>query len=268
MQHVWSRKSIQHKWTLKSALELHSMDIQKMKLPERAELAQFLYNAVSNRVRSYSRAKNYSHPYAYEKMQQDFKELMEDEGYNFDFNKPIVQSFGKNRALTKEYAELDNPAARIISYITQARNFLNAKSSTVSGWRDIIRNESIKLFGYKVIHSKKGDYIRPNYLMTEDERTALWKLYRELVDSGAIAVSEYASESMKTTGFTRIWREGMKENVWRYDDLTFNLNLMKEAMKLGGIPVRDIPEHKPGLKKDPLARDAASEDDSDVEFQW
>lgn len=268
MQHVWTRKSVQHKWTLQSALEIDSFAIQKMKLVERAELGQFLYNAVNNRIRSYSRAKSYSHPYAYEKMQQDFKELMEDEGYNFDFTKPIVQNSGKYRTLTKEYAELDNPAARIISYIVQARNFLNAKSSTVAGWRDIIRNESIKLFGYKTIHSKKGDYIRPNYLMTEDERTALWKLYRELIKSGAIAESDYVSESMKTTGFTRLWREGVSEGVWRYDDLTFNLNLMKEAMKLNGIPIRDIPEHKPGLKKDPLAQDAVTEDDSDAEFQW
>lgn len=266
MQHVWNRKSIQRKWTLESALSMEFIDINRMKLPERAELAQFLQNAVNRRVNSYSRAKAYSHPYAYEKMQKDFQELMEVEGYEFDFNKPIVQSIGKFRALTTEYAELSNPAARIMSYIIQARNFLNAKSSTVAGWRDIIRNESMKLFGYKTVKTKRGEYTRLNYLMTEDERTALWRLYEELKQSGSVAI--YDSESMRSTGFTRIWREGVKEKAWNYDDLTYNLNLMKVALKLNGIPVRDIPEHKPGLKKDPLAPDGDNAEDTDVEFEW
>lgn len=266
MQHTWNRKSIQRKWTLEEALSIDFLDINRMKLPERAELAQFLQNAVNRRVNSYSRAKEYSHPYAYEKMQKDFQELMEVEGYNFDFNKPIVQSVGRSRALTPEYAELSNPAARIMSYIVQARNFLNAKSSTVAGWRDIIRNESMKLFGYKTVKTKRGEYTRLNYLMTEDERTALWRLYEELKKSGAVTI--YDSESMRSTGFTRIWREGVKEGVWNYDDLTYNLNLMKEALKLNGIPVRDIPEHKPGLEKDPLALDGDNAEDTNVEFQW
>lgn len=268
MEYQWNRKSIQNKWTLDSALKLDVNDIRKMKVPERAELAQFLQNAVNTRVRSYSRAKNYNHPYAYQKMQEDFRELMEIGDYNFDFNAPIVEGKGKNRYLSKEYAALAFPASRIMSYITQARNFLSAKSSTVSGWKAIIRNESMKLFGYRTIHSKRGDYIRLNYLMTEDERTALWKLYEELKKSGAIAVSEYASESMKSTGFTRIWREGVKEGVWNYDDLTHNLNLMLEAMKLDGVPIRDIVEHKPGMSQDPTVRDAAEGEDSDVEFRW
>lgn len=266
MQHIWNRKSIQHKWTLESALKLETFDIFKMKLPERAEYAQFLQNAVNNRIRSYSRAKNYSHPYAYQKMQEDFKTLMENEGYNFNFNVPIVQTAGKSRGLTKEYAVLDNPASRIMSYIVQARNFLNAKSSTVSGWRDIIRNESMKLFGYRTIHSKRGDYIRLNYLMTEDERTAFWKLYEELKKSGSVAM--YDSESMRSTGFTRIWREKQSRGEWNYNDLTSMMNTMLEEMRKSGTPIRDIVEHKPGMVQDPIARDPAEEDNSDVEFRW
>lgn len=268
MQHIWNRKSIQHKWTLESALKVDINDVRKMKLPERAEYAQFLQNAVNTRIRSYSRAKSYNHPYAYQKLQEDFQTLANEEGYHFDFNLPIVEGTGKNRTLSMYYSVLPFPASRILSYIVQARNFLSAKSSTVSGWKAIIRNESMKLFGYRNIHSKRGDYIRLNYFMTEDERTALWKLYEELKKSGAIAVSEYASESMKSTGFTRIWREGVKEGVWNYDDLTHNLNLMLEAMKLDGVPIRDIVEHKPGMSQDPTVRDAAEGEDSDVEFRW
>lgn len=266
MQYQWNRKSIQNKWTVESALKMDINDIRKMKIPERAELAQFLQNAVNTRVRSYSRAKNYSHPYAYQKMQEDFRELMEISDYKFDFNSPIVEGRGKNRYLSKEYAALSFPASRIMSYITQARNFLSSKSSTVSGWRDIIRNESMKLFGYRTIHSKRGDYIRLNYLMTEDERTAFWKLYEELKKSGSVAM--YDSESMRSTGFTRIWREKQSRGEWNYNDLTSMMNTMLEEMRKSGTPIRDIVEHKPGMVQDPTARDAAEEEDFDVEFRW
>lgn len=266
MQHIWNRKSIQHKWTLESALKVDINDIRKMKVPERAELAQFLQNAVNTRVRSYSRAKSYNHPYAYQKLQEDFQTLANEEGYHFDFNAPIVEGKGKNRYLSKEYAALAFPASRIMSYITQVRNFLSAKSSTVSGWKAIIRNESMKLFGYRTIHSKRGDYIRLNYLMTEDERTAFWKLYEELKKSGSVAM--YDSESMRSTGFTRIWREKQSRGEWNYNDLTSMMNTMLEEMRKSGTPIRDIVEHKPGMLQDPTVRDAAEGEDSDVEFRW
>lgn len=266
MQHMWSRKSIQHKWTLESALKMDINDIRKMKIPERAELAQFLQNAVNTRVRSYSRAKSYNHPYAYQKMQEDFQTLANEEGYHFDFSMPIVEGSGKNRALSIYYSVLPFPASRILSYIVQARNFLSAKSSTVSGWRDIIRNESMKLFGYKTIHSKRGDYIRLNYLMTEDERTAFWKLYEELKKSGSVAI--YDSESMRSTGFTRIWREKQARGEWNYNDLTSMMNTMLEEMRKSGTPVRDIVEYKPGVTQSPTARGPAEEEYSDVEFRW
>lgn len=266
MQHQWNRKSIQNKWTLKAALKLDTDVIRKMKLPERAELAQFLQNAVNNRIRSYSRAKSYNHPYAYQKLQEDFQTLANEEGYQFDFNKPIVMGSSKNRYLTKEYADLPFPSSRIMSYIIQARNFLNAKSSTVSGWKAIIRNESMKLFGYRTIHSKRGDYVRLNYLMTEDERTAFWKLYEELKKSGSVAI--YDSESMRSSGFTRIWREKQSRGEWNYNDLTSMMGIMIEEMRKSGMPVRDIVEHKPGTVQDPTARDLAEEEDSDAEFRW
>lgn len=266
MKYQWNRKSIQNKWTLDSALKLDVNDIRKMKVPERAELAQFLQNAVNTRARSYSRAKSYNHPYAYKKLQEDIRELMEIGDYNFDFNAPIVEGRGKNRHLSKEYAALAFPASRIMSYITQARNFLSAKSSTVSGWKAIIRNESMKLFGYRTIHSKRGDYIRLNYLMTEDERAAFWKLYEELKKSGSVAM--YDSESMKSTGFTRIWREKQSRGEWNYNDLTSMMNTMLEEMRKSGTPARDIVEHKPGMSQDPTARGPVEEDDSDAEFRW
>lgn len=266
MQYSWSRKSIQNKWTLDSALNLDINDIRKMKISERAELAQFLQNSVNTRVRSYSRAKKYNHPYAYQKMQENFRELMEISDYQFDFNSPIVEGKGKKRYLSKAYATLAFPSSRIISYIVQARNFLSAKSSTVSGWRQIIHDESMKLFGYKTIHSKRGDYIRLNYLMTEDERAAFWKLYEELKKSGSVTM--YDSESMRSTGFTRIWREKQSRGEWNYNDLTSMMNTMLEEMRKSGTPVRDIVEHKPGITQDPTARDDADEEDSDVEFRW
>lgn len=265
MQHRWTRKQIQHKWTMKDALDIHGMELQRLKLPERAELANFLQGQFRKRVASFRRAKNYSNPYAYLKLMEDFEALKQDENYQFDFNSPILQTRGRNRMLSSEYASLSNPAARLMTYIVNMQEFFRSKSSTVSGWRDIIRNESMKLFGYKTYKTKRGERIVLNHLMTEEERIHFWRLYEELRKSGSVAI--YDSESMRSTGFTRIWQEKQSRGEWDYDDLTSMMNQMLDSMRASGIPVRDIPEHKPGVSSDPIALDLVEEEDS-IEFQW
>lgn len=265
MQRVWHRKDIQKKWTLKSAMDVSFLQIARMKLPELAEYAQFMQNQLKLRVRSYSRAKAYNHPFAYEKLMRDFKELNEKAGYEFDFNSSIVNSAGRTRFLSDTYAALNNPIAKLRSYVVQLQDFFEAKSSTVSGWRDIIRNESMKLFGYKEYNTKNGTRIRLNYLMSEREREAFWKLYEELKKSAKVAI--YDSESMRSTGFTRIWRTLQAKGEWNYDDLTSMMNRMLEEMRNSGVPVRDIPEHVPRKKSDPFPQDQGEEEDFE-EFQW
>lgn len=255
------------KWTLESALNATSTDIIRMKVPERAELANFLQSQLKRRVASYNRAKDYNHPFAYQKLQDDFKELSEIVDYGFDFNQPIIESHGNKHMLSPAYAALDNPNAKLYSYISQLQDFFTSKSSTVKGWREIIRNESMKLFGYREISTKRGPRIYLNHMMTEAERETFWSLYEELKKSGKVVLPPYTSEAMKETGFTRIWREKLKNNEWDFDDLTGMLNKMLAEMKKSGVFVYDIPEHVPGNSTDPTQPDGDGLEDSNV-FVW
>lgn len=263
----WTSKSVPHKWTLEEASKLTFFQINKMRVPERAELANYLQNQLRLRVMSYNRAKTYNHPFAYEKLQKDFKELIEASDYNFDFNAPVLKVQGRKRMLSDEYAALSNPGARLLSYITQLQDFFASKSSTVAGWKDVIRNESMKLFGYKEYKTKKGSRIVLNHLMTEEEREYFWKLYEEIRKSGKVAFTSYVSESMKVTGFLRIWREKQAKGEWDYNDLTGMMNQMLQSMKESGTPVRDFPEHVQGRKHDPFHPEDEEDEDS-IEFKW
>lgn len=264
MEFSWKTKGV-HKWTLKEAIQVPFMKVNTMKLHERAELAAFLQSQLKRRVASYKRAKAYSHPYAYEKLKEDFKELNEVSGYNFDFNSPVVITQGRKHVLGSAYASLDNPNAKLSSYIIQLQDFFSAKSSTVKGWREIIRGESMKLFGYKEYNTKRGSRIVLNHLMTEKEREMFWKLFEEIRKSGKTTI--YDSEAMRETGFTRIWREKLKDNSWNFSDLTGMMNEMLAALKSNGVPVSDIPEHKPGKSLDPIQLGQDEDADSDV-FVW
>lgn len=264
MTKSWNTKGMR-KWTMKEALGLNYLQIAKMKLPERAELAAFFQSQLKQRVASYNRAKKYNHPYAYEKLRNDFEELNNISGYEFDFFSPVIQSHGRKHALGQEYAKLDNPNAKLMSYIAQMQDFFESKSSTVSGWRDIIRNESMKLFGYKEYKTKRGSRIVLNHLMTEDERKMFWTLYNELSKFGAIAI--YDSEQMRETGYTRIWREKVANNEWDFDDLTSMMKEMVSSLKANGVFVRDFAEHIPGNMSDPTQPDPDGDVDSNV-FEW
>lgn len=264
MQMPWKAKGMR-KWTLSEAIAVPFSDVNRMKTPERAELAYFLQSQLKRRVSSYNRAKSYNNPYAYQKLREDFEELNEVSGYNFDFFAPIVESKGRKHMLSDVYNALDNPNAKLSSYIVQLQDFFSSKSSTVSGWREIIRNESMKLFGYKEYKTKRGSRIVLNHMMTEKEREMFWKLYEEIRKSGRTII--YDSDAMRETGYTRIWREKLKAGEWDFDDLTGMMNDMLAALKANGQIVRDFEEHKPGNSRDPIQLDQDENADSEV-FVW
>lgn len=260
----WSPRKMK-KWTLSDALNVSSMDVIRMKVPERAELAAFLQKQYNTRVRSFKRARYYNHPYAYTKLQQDFDELNEASGYNFDFNSPVIKSSKGKHMLGDAYANLEYPAQKLHSYISQMQEFFNSKSSTIKGWREIIRNESEMLFGSREYNTKNGKRKVLNHLMTEQEREYFWKLYDEIRKSGRTII--YDSESMRETGFTRIWREKVKNKTWEYNDLTGMMKEMLNELRSSGISVRDIEEHIPNRKNDPFQQDDDKDEDFEI-FVW
>lgn len=264
MAQTWNPKGMR-KWTMAEALSVTSGEILKMKLPERAELAAFLQSKFNQRVASYRRAKSYNNPYAYQKLMDDFKELSEVADYNFDFMSKVIEVKGRKHTLGSAYAALDMPNQKLHSYISQMQDFFSAKTSTVSGWRKVISNESEKLFGYTEYKRGGKTYKRLNHLMTEEERGAFWKLYEEIRKSGRTVI--YSSDAMRETGFTRIWRKKLKNNEWNFDDLTGMMNDMLSELKASGQYVRDIPEYKPGISSNPTQPGLEQEEDSDL-FEW
>lgn len=73
------------------------------------------------------------------------------------------------------------------------QEFFRAKTSSVSGAREVARDQDARLFGV-------NQYGRPNYRMTKDERTRFWSDYEEFMNQnprwsqGSYKVQEALSE--------------------------------------------------------------------------
>lgn len=264
MKQTWNTKGMR-KWTMSEALELTTGQVLKMKIPERAELAAFFQSQLKRRVATYKRAKTHTEPQAYRTLMNNFKELSEVADYGFDFNAPIIEAKGRKHTLSPEYAALEFPQHKLLSYIVQLQNFFTSKTSTISGWRDSIRNNSISLFGGKEYTRKGKTYIKPNHVMSEEEYDVFWRLYSEIRKSGRTVI--YDSEAMRETGYTRIWREKYAKGEWNFDDLTGMMNDMLDELKKSGQFVREFPEYVPGNSSNPFQQDPDGDGAFEL-FQW
>lgn len=218
-------KSIPHRYTLKEAMEIGPFTIRKMSTPERAELAQFLHNQFNLRANTFVRAN--SVPYAFTKIGQDYYTETKIDGrpmslairMGIDLDDNVVVRQGKYRALNPNLAVKTNPQNALISYIILHQDFFRAKSSTVTGWREIGRNENLRLFGAS-LKTRRVSYVDengkrryryetfevPKYEMTEAERRTFWKVYEEIRKTSWTSINDYSSDSQQE--FARIWLSG------------------------------------------------------------
>lgn len=255
----WTTKEASaKKWTLEEATHLPILSIMRMKTPERAELAYFLQNQLRLRANSFKRSNVV--PYAYRKLLDDFSDMGRE--MNFDFNAPIIKTRGRKRGLSQEYASIDNPQNRLATYITLVSDFFNAQTSTVSGWKRFGLEQDIRLFGVEVTNRPRSYnfIVKPKHTMTDDERTAFWRLYNEIRKSGRTAV--YDSESMVASGFTKIWQD----HEWDYSDLQGMVAKMEEMLGAQHLP--EYEEHVSGDSTDPTQRTAATDIDGGRIWEW
>ena len=68
-------KPLKSRWTLAKALAVGTMELNRMNTPERAELAQFLRNQFSTRLRTFTKAGTLG--YAATKLVDDMTEVSE-----------------------------------------------------------------------------------------------------------------------------------------------------------------------------------------------
>lgn len=218
-------KSIPNKWTLKEATEIGTFAILKMNTQERAELAQFLHNQFNLRANTFVRAN--SIPYAFTKIGQDYYKEITVDGHplsiasrmGIELDDNVVVYNGRYRTLNPALAEKSNPQNALISYIILHQDFFRAKSSTVTGWREIGKKENMRLFG-TVERTRRVQYIDengkrryryetfdvPKYEMAEAERRAFWSVYEEARKTPWISINDYSSDSQRE--FARVWMKG------------------------------------------------------------
>lgn len=80
----------------------------------------------------------------------------------------------------------------LIAELQAYYGFLNAQSSTVSGIREIDRQQDIRLFGS---YTRGGREVA-KHRMTDDERVKFWELYNEFINSNPAAFSQWGSSTV------------------------------------------------------------------------
>lgn len=110
-----------------------------------------------------------------EKVYSPAKEKMD--AYYKASGKPSPSKISRNRAYNE---------------IFQIQNFFNAKTSTLKGAREVMRDQDARIFGL----TKSG---RPKKRMTTEQRTRFWELYEDFISTNKTA--EYVF------GYSNIWQE-------------------------------------------------------------
>lgn len=254
------------KWTIKKAIALTALDRAKMTLPERAELASFLYSQLKLREATFLKAMTI--PFAYTKLLRDFEDIRNSEVIPADRRKMNLDESPAHVRKGKVYlngafAEMERPDYALASYNRNLINFFKAKSSTVKGWREIGEEQDIRLFGSTTTIKRgrmhKGyqeiSYIvTPNYRMTDVERTNFWSVYDEAERAGWM--NQYGYDSNQShRAFASLWESGK-----------FSLMDIEEAnAKIKAIldnRIESYPEHAAGDDSDFFQQ----RDESDINY--
>lgn len=226
MEKSWK---LTNKWTMKKVKALSLGDISRMKLAERADLAQYMYKQFQRRVNEAARAMVL--PYGIKKMYMDFekkysdiidvggKEMSIGEFLGIDLDKPITINKKGNISLAEPYASMKYANQSLFAYINQMKDFFSWKSSTVEGWRTIATMQDARLFGHtgrilKYILVKQEDGTRkrvpvyePLNRMDEYQRIQFWKAIDEIRGWSTNTLDYEHSEPLVTADFITLFDE-------------------------------------------------------------
>lgn len=228
--------------TLEEANALSVFDIAKMNLKERAELAQMYYRQFNLRVNTFLKANVI--PFALTKTLNTFekiKEASELKGYdNFSLDSAPVVTQGRFRTLSPMFSDMENPNNALYHYIAIMQDFFRARSSTVTGWRNIGLEQDMRLFG-AIVTPKKGSYnmtVKPKFTMTDDERRKFWSLYDLAREAGFENRFGYSS-SQAQRELASMWSNG----DFDISDIDASYNAV---LKLLDIDIEDYKDVAPG----------------------
>ena len=212
------------KWNLKSAQGVGNIALLQMDVRQKAELAQFYYNQFNLRVNTYTAAEI---PYAFTALLSNFEKQSKSDKLSplqqrISIDTPIVVAKGRYRYLNYPFSEMDNPNASLNSYIRRMQNFFDAKTSTLSGWREVGKQQDIALFG--AVRGKKYHYEKdvngkrrrvyemiPKFTLTDSERRELWAIIDLAKDAGWLNRFGYDSGQMHKE-IASLWLNGKTLN--------------------------------------------------------
>lgn len=253
------------KWNLKSAQGVGTLALLKMSMQQKAELAQFYYNQFNLRVNTYTPAEL---PFAFTQLVHNFSRMQKSEKLTplqraITLESPIVVSNGRYRELNYPFSEMENPNASLNSYIRRMQAFFDAKTSTVSGWREVSKAQDISLFGSvrgTKYHYEKGDDGKrhrvyeeiPKYNLTDEERRKMWQIINLAKDAGWLNRFGYDSGQAHKE-LAGLWMKGAFNDI---DDIlgdidkSYNriLAIMKEKEEKRGM----FADVTPGIEGNPI----------------
>lgn len=263
------------KWNLKSAQGVGTIHLLQMNLQQKAELAQFYYNQFNLRVNTYNPAEL---PYAFTQLLHSFDKASKSSKLDplqqrVSIETPIVIARGRYRELNYPFSEMDNPNASLNNYIRRMQTFFDAKTSTLSGWREVGKQQDIALFGavrgtkYHYEKDENGKRHRvyemiPKYTLTDSERRELWKIIDMAKDAGWLNRFGYDSAQAHRE-LASLWMRGSFTNP--EEDIEAAYASILAAMERKEAERGKLKDIMPGVEGNPIPRNG--DEGSDI-LEW
>ena len=250
------------KWNLKSAQGVGNIALLRMNMQQKAELAQFYYNQLNLRINTYTPAEI---PFAFTELLHNFDKMQNSPRLSplqqrISLDAPVVVSKGRYRQLNYPFSEMENPNASLNSYIRRMQAFFDAKTSTLSGWREVGKAQDIALFGgvrgrkYHYEKDENGKRHRvyeqiPKRTLTDSERRELWKIIDLAKDAGWLNRFGYDSGQAHKE-IASLWLNGKTLNPEADIDAAYNRILaLIDAKESSYGKLQDV---VPGIEGNPI----------------
>ncbi len=258
------------RWNLKSAQGVGAIALLNMNLQQKAELAQFYYNQFNLRVNTYNPGEL---PFAFTQLLNSFDKASKSSRLDplqqrISIDAPIVIPKGRYRELNYPFSEMDNPNSSLNNYIRRMQAFFDAKTSTLSGWREVGKQQDIALFGsvrgdkFHYVKDENGKRHRvyemiPKYKLTDSERRELWKIIDLAKDAGWLNRFGYDSGQAHKE-LASLWMRGDFTNPEK--DLNAAYHSILEAMKRKEEARGQLKDIAPGIEGNPTPRNVEEGD--------
>lgn len=206
-----------------AAQETPLLDVMKMTLEQRVDLAEFYRKQYVKRVKDVTRKGEI--PYGVYKMEKDLKELLP--SWGIDINKPFYKTKSGKHEIVPEIENKPYIHNTLTAFISNFQDFFTWKSNTIEGWNKIIRSEETRWFGYHYekdpVTGKRQRVL--NYHFGKDERTKFWNLFHELQAREGNKIIN--SDSITETGYGTLWKDLVNSDGFDIEDYAGEEGMVK-----------------------------------------